>query len=152
MPSTDSPPGYSRRTLITISIATAAGLALETTAEHFIPSTDLRPLVEHGAWIALANLAAIPPGTALRFTTIAVIGWLLRNSDGTFLALSGVCTHMGCLVQWNHTVQQFDCPCHQGHFDVQGHPIGTTRHIATDLPTLRTRIQDDQVWVFVPDV
>jgi len=42
------------------------------------------------------------------------------NDGGTVYCLSRVCTHLGCLVDWNEEKGQFYCPCHEGYFDKQG--------------------------------
>ena len=46
-----------------------------------------------------------------------------RDDTGALHAVSAVCTHMGCLVGWNHTDRSWDCPCHGSRFDVDGHVL-----------------------------
>jgi Rieske Fe-S protein len=43
-----------------------------------------------------------------------------RDSDGTLHARSAVCTHLGCHLHWNSTVQCWDCPCHGSQFAPNG--------------------------------
>lgn len=43
-----------------------------------------------------------------------------RDEDGTLHAVSAVCTHLGCVVQWNAAEKSWDCPCHASRFDVDG--------------------------------
>ncbi|MEA5114357.1 MAG: Rieske 2Fe-2S domain-containing protein [Geobacteraceae bacterium] len=45
---------------------------------------------------------------------------LVRKPGGTLVALSAVCTHMGCIVQWQKDRQEFLCPCHGGRYTVDG--------------------------------
>lgn len=40
--------------------------------------------------------------------------------DGSFIALSRTCTHLGCSVPWNEKQQKFICPCHGSTFDLAG--------------------------------
>ncbi len=40
--------------------------------------------------------------------------------DGSFLALSKTCTHLGCSVPWDAEKTKFVCPCHGSTFDLQG--------------------------------
>ena len=45
---------------------------------------------------------------------------VLQPSPGEFVALSAVCTHLGCVVQWQQDEDQFLCPCHGGRFTGDG--------------------------------
>lgn len=44
---------------------------------------------------------------------------VVRTPQG-FRALSGICTHLGCIVQWDAGRKQIACPCHAGFFDING--------------------------------
>ena len=43
-----------------------------------------------------------------------------RDEAGGLHAVSAVCTHLGCVVQWNGAEKSWDCPCHASRFDVDG--------------------------------
>jgi Rieske Fe-S protein len=43
-----------------------------------------------------------------------------RDDRGAFHRCSAVCTHLGCIVQWNHVEKTWDCPCHGSRFNVEG--------------------------------
>jgi len=43
-----------------------------------------------------------------------------RDESGQLLALSPVCTHLGCLVEWNGSERTWDCPCHGSRFGPDG--------------------------------
>jgi len=43
-----------------------------------------------------------------------------RDRQGKVTALSPVCTHAGCIVNFNAAEQSWDCPCHGGRFDISG--------------------------------
>ena len=45
---------------------------------------------------------------------------VLQPSPGEFVALSAVCTHLGCIVQWQEAEAEFLCPCHAGRFSATG--------------------------------
>ncbi|UCF33554.1 MAG: ubiquinol-cytochrome c reductase iron-sulfur subunit [Phycisphaerales bacterium] len=48
---------------------------------------------------------------------------IVVRSHGGFEAYSAICTHLGCLVQWDGTKRQFLCPCHAAAFDAQGRVV-----------------------------
>jgi cytochrome b6-f complex iron-sulfur subunit len=58
--------------------------------------------------------------------------YLVRNKDGGFIALSLVCSHLGCSVLWDKTKNQFICPCHSSAFDQLGNVINSPAPRALD--------------------
>jgi Rieske Fe-S protein len=46
-----------------------------------------------------------------------------RAPDGSMLLRSAVCTHMGCVVNWNGAERSWDCPCHGSRFTPAGEVI-----------------------------
>jgi cytochrome b6-f complex iron-sulfur subunit len=40
--------------------------------------------------------------------------------EGGFLAISSVCTHLHCIVNWNAMTKKFECPCHGAKFNGEG--------------------------------
>ena len=45
------------------------------------------------------------------------------RAEGGFLALSAVCTHLHCIVNWNQILKRFECPCHGAKFNPMGEVI-----------------------------
>ena len=43
-----------------------------------------------------------------------------RGEDGRLRAVSAVCTHTDCIVEWNGAEQSWDCPCHGSRFNAEG--------------------------------
>jgi glycine/D-amino acid oxidase-like deaminating enzyme/nitrite reductase/ring-hydroxylating ferredoxin subunit len=43
-----------------------------------------------------------------------------RDPQGGLHVLSPVCTHLGCLVDWNGAERTWDCPCHGGRYAPTG--------------------------------
>lgn len=49
---------------------------------------------------------------------------IVINREGAgYIALSKVCTHLGCLVQYKSDEKILLCPCHAGRFDLNGNVI-----------------------------
>lgn len=48
---------------------------------------------------------------------------LVRTPDGEFSALSAVCTHLNCTVQYRGDLHQIWCACHNGLYDLTGRNV-----------------------------
>jgi glycine/D-amino acid oxidase-like deaminating enzyme/nitrite reductase/ring-hydroxylating ferredoxin subunit len=46
-----------------------------------------------------------------------------RDESGQIVRMSAVCTHLGCIVKWNHHEKSWDCPCHGSRFNASGDPV-----------------------------
>lgn len=150
--------GFSRRGLLSAAGLTAAaaavglagGAAIERAATSGSPTGAQVPLIPEGsgAWIAVASAAELPVGAVKQFVTPYIVGFLRHTTSG-YLALSGVCTHMGCLLEWNGTQQTFDCPCHGGRFTAEGESAPSSPVWYQSLPRIQTQVADGKVWVYV---
>lgn len=65
----------------------------------------------------------IPPEGARFFDFRGTTGVVIKTREGGLVALSAVCTHLGCVVQWEKDKQAFLCPCHAGRFSADGSVI-----------------------------
>jgi len=45
---------------------------------------------------------------------------VFRPFEGPVVARSAVCTHLGCIVDWNASEKSWDCPCHGARFATNG--------------------------------
>ncbi len=48
---------------------------------------------------------------------------VVRDKNDTFHALTAVCTHLDCTVQYKSDTEQIWCACHNGIYDLQGNNI-----------------------------
>jgi len=46
-----------------------------------------------------------------------------RDDEKKIHAVSAVCTHLGCIVNWNSAEKSWDCPCHGARYDCEGQII-----------------------------
>ncbi len=49
---------------------------------------------------------------------------IIRNTNTTYIALSNVCTHNGCTINYDNIAKNLYCPCHGGTFDTNGTVLG----------------------------
>lgn len=57
----------------------------------------------------------------IRFGTRPAL--LLMTADGEYRALSAVCTHLSCTVQYRNDLHEIWCACHNGLYDLNGRNI-----------------------------
>jgi menaquinol-cytochrome c reductase iron-sulfur subunit len=74
--------------------------------------------------------------------------WLRRNGDESVLALSSICPHLGCAVDFRTANGDFFCPCHTSAFNLAGE---RTNHIPPrGMDRLETRLKPetgDAIWL-----
>ncbi len=73
---------------------------------------------EFGGLVVAGPVESFPPGSVTEFPDGRF--FLVRLSDGGFLAVYRRCTHLGCAVSWHAAEARFSCPCHGSHFDQAG--------------------------------
>ena len=64
------------------------------------------------------NAALLNVGGYVNHTNINIV-----HTSGGFVAFSALCTHEGCVVGYNSTTYQFQCPCDGGVFDISGNVL-----------------------------
>ena len=63
------------------------------------------------------------PGEAAVVGTAPNQTAVYRDESGALHAVSAVCTHLGCIVNWNPAEKTWDCPCHGSRFGYEGNVI-----------------------------
>jgi cytochrome b6-f complex iron-sulfur subunit len=58
--------------------------------------------------------------------------FIVRTEEG-FLAISAVCPHLHCIVNWNEVKEKFECPCHGAKFNRVGDVLEGPPPRALDL-------------------
>jgi menaquinol-cytochrome c reductase iron-sulfur subunit len=71
--------------------------------------------------------------------------YITKSSEGQLQALSAVCPHLGCSVQWRAVKHEFECPCHGASFTSAGMRTGGPAPRGMD--TLPMEVQDGRLMV-----
>lgn len=114
------------------------------------PGTTQEELaVAGGRWHPVAGAASLAVGAAMRFSTGKVEGVVVNRGGGDWLALSAVCTHLGCILQLDDA-GRLDCPCHRAAFGLDGQVLHHEQPIPLrPLPRIPARVRDGVVEVLV---
>ena len=99
----------------------------------------------NGRWYDVADAATLPPGATRRFSAGGVDGYLLHQG-GQVYALSAICTHMGCHIDWRDTHGRFECLCHGAAFSSQGHVVAGVP--PTPLPVIDVRVHQRRIYAW----
>ena len=72
--------------------------------------------------------------------------WLRRDSDGSLSALSSICPHLGCAVDYRQAERDFYCPCHQSAYSLAGDKKNEIPPRGMD--TLQFKVDENQaIWI-----
>ncbi len=71
--------------------------------------------------------------------------FVLRITEETLVGLSGICTHVRCVLNWNEERRTLDCPCHAGSFDLNGNVLSGPPPRA--LVRYRVETRAGEIWV-----
>jgi len=148
-----------RRRFLGLAVLAAGGLIA---AIYAIPGLAflLGPALEKAQvenWIPLGPASKVEPGvpTLFRANVRRQTGWIVNEEqmtvyvltdDGrTYVALSNICTHLGCRVRWVEGEQQFFCPCHNGVFDKTGAVVSGPP--PRPLDQYAVKVEDGQLYI-----
>ncbi|RJQ53692.1 MAG: FAD-dependent oxidoreductase [Actinobacteria bacterium] len=98
------------------------------------PIVSAGPLISEGLHIAKDYVKAVMPVKHEEFEAIpAGEGEVIekggrrmavyKDAEGGITTISPVCTHLGCVVNWNAAEKTWDCPCHGSRYDAYGKVI-----------------------------
>jgi menaquinol-cytochrome c reductase iron-sulfur subunit len=148
-----------RRDFMSISIWAIGGLigvVLTIPAIAYIvgPATQRKREEE---WIRLGSTSKVEIGTPTLFKTKyqQQTGWVINEEELTvyvltdngrdYVALSNICTHLGCRVRWIDDQEVFLCPCHNALFAKNGLVISGPP--PRPLEHYPVKVEDDQLYV-----
>jgi Rieske Fe-S protein len=142
--------------LATWAIGGLIGIGFGIPAIAYVISPALKK-PETQEWIRLGAVAKVEPGipTLFKVTIKRQTGWIASDeeisvyvltTDGReFIAMSNVCTHLGCRVRWIVEQNEFFCPCHNGVFDQSGNVVSGPP--PKPLDRYEIKIENDQLFI-----
>jgi menaquinol-cytochrome c reductase iron-sulfur subunit len=86
-------------------------------------------------WIRIGSSSKVEIGipTLFKVKIQKQVGWIVNEEElavyiltengSDFVALSNICTHLGCRVRWIVDQDKFYCPCHNAVFDKDGQVV-----------------------------
>lgn len=153
----------SRRDAMKMAISLIGGLlgtALGIPAIAYIIGPALK--TDQANWIRVSSLSTIELRTPMLFKPKVTRqnGWMVEEEevgvyvlteDGSnYIALSNICTHLGCRVRWIAEREQFLSPCHNGVFDKYGYVISGPP--PRPLDEFVTKIEDGNLFIQLPAI
>jgi menaquinol-cytochrome c reductase iron-sulfur subunit len=124
--------GFLSRTIWAIGGLITAGFGIPAIAYIIGPALQqgqAQNLIRLGA----ASKVELGIPTLFKVKVQRKTGWIVdeqdlsiyvRTDDGrNFIAMSNICTHLGCRVRWVADRNKFFCPCHDGVFDKDGNVV-----------------------------
>jgi cytochrome b6-f complex iron-sulfur subunit len=84
------------------------------------PSAERRPSEKQ---VRCGSFSSLAVGAARFVRHGAQPLYVVRASETEAVALSAICTHLRCVLEWDQTTRSFLCPCHAGAFDRSGNAL-----------------------------
>ncbi len=116
---------------------------------------------ENESWIPLGPLEKYPLNqpTLFTFTRTKKHGWektvtsygvyVWRTGEAEVRVFSNVCTHLSCRVNWKEELQEYLCPCHDGHFAIDGSIVSGPQ--PRPLDEYQTKIEEGNLFIFLKE-
>lgn len=140
------PAGVSRRGLLdwllSGSLASFVATVVYPVVRYIAPPTVKEGITDS---VVAARVSELAPNTAKIFRFGSRPGILLRTTSGEWRAMSAVCTHLQCTVQYRPDLEQLWCACHNGRFDLTGKNVAGPP--PRPLEQFAVAVQDDDVVV-----
>jgi Rieske Fe-S protein len=141
---------------VTGAIGAIIGFGLGIPAIAYIVGPSLKK-EEAQNWISLGSISKVELGIPTLFKTKIQrqTGWIvneeqisifvLTENGRDFVAMSNICTHLGCRIRWIEDRDEFFCPCHNGVFDKNGGIVSGP--VPRPLDQFETKVEDGQLLV-----
>lgn len=127
------------------AVVDAAGRTTVSGAGSFVRVARLDALPEDGTPVGVPVIVEAPIDAWIRMprTEIGSV-WLERDGE-TVRALSTICPHLGCGIDWEAGARRFVCACHESYFEPSGEV--TSGPSPRGMDPLEVRVVDGHVEV-----
>ncbi len=112
-----------RRRFLQIILAFLGSITFFSFAYSLVKFLASIPAARAGDKKLVISKSDIPSGEARNIIFGNIPAVIINRPEKGFIAFSRVCTHLGCLVDYNERKQLFLCPCHAGVFDIEGNVV-----------------------------
>ncbi len=124
-------------------VATAAGVLTPIAGYLWPPS---RASTGAGGRVQVGTMQDFPAGQGKVVPVNDKPVMVVNTAQGGLKGFSAICTHLGCVVEWDQRRQIILCPCHDGRFNpVNGSVISGPP--PTPLPAVPLAVEGDAVYV-----
>jgi len=119
-PPPEEKPGLNRREFLNFAwLASLGFLTVDIAGLTYLFTMPRFKEGEFGGVYTVGSVSELPPTGSAPLNLPKVKLWL-SNTDNGVMALYKVCTHLGCLYNWNNQEGKFICPCHGSQFQANG--------------------------------
>jgi len=103
-------------------------LAIPTILYLLVPPRSRK----QSGFVDAGDISQLTPGTPVemsfqlsrvdgwRVLTEKRTAWVVKGADNKIVAFGPQCTHLGCAYHWEPGAREFQCPCHNSFFSIQG--------------------------------
>lgn len=120
-----APPPPTRRRFLDYLLGTSAFATLGAILYPIFKFMQPPQIIESSEnSVVAAKLSELPINSGKIFKFGNKPGLLVHTPTGEFKALSAVCTHLECIVQYRPETKQIWCACHNGQYNLSGKNIG----------------------------
>jgi len=96
--------------------------------------------------VEVGTTADFPPGSGKVVAMGDKPAIVINTTQGGLKAYSAICTHLGCVVEWDQPRQFILCPCHDGRFNALNGSV-ISGPPPSPLSQLTVTVEGDTVYV-----
>jgi Rieske Fe-S protein len=142
--------------IATFSMGGLIGLGLGIPALIYIIGPAVKVEAEQN-WIRIGAASKVELGipTLFKIMIERETGWIVNQEEISFyvltenrrefIAMSNICTHLGCRVRWIDDREEFFCPCHNAVFAKDGTVVSGPP--PRPLERFEVKVEEDQLYV-----